>query len=167
MDNIIIREIRESDNGPIEKLIREVLLEHKADKPGTAFFDSNLHQLFQSFQAPHSVYWVAEQNGTVIGGSGIYPTPGLPIGYCELVKLYLHPQARGKGIGVKLISACFSSAISAGYSHIYLETMPELSKATSIYKQMGFEYLTQPLGHSGHYSCNVWMLRSLFNLSQF
>jgi putative acetyltransferase len=163
MDDIIIRKIRESDNKPVAKLIREILHEHKADKPGTAFFDSNLDQIFQSFLVPHSAYWVAEQNEIVIGGAGIYPTPGLPQGYCELVKLYLYPQARGMGTGVRLISACLSSAINAGYSHVYLETMPELSKATSIYEQLGFEYLTQPLGHSGHYSCNVWMVRPLFN----
>jgi len=162
MDDIIIRTMRESDNKPIGKLIREVLHEHKADKPGTAFFDSNLDEMFQSFLAPYAVYWVAEQSGIVIGGAGIYPTSGLPKGYCELVKLYLNPDARGKGIGTKLISACFSSAINAGYNHIYLETMPELSKAASIYEQMGFKYLTQPLGHSGHYSCNVWMMRPLF-----
>jgi putative acetyltransferase len=91
----------------------------------------------------------------------VYPTEGLPDGYCELVKLYLHAGARGKGIGKKLLTICFSSAQLAGYTHMYLETMPELNAAIFVYEQTGFTYLTHPLGNSGHHYCSVRMVKKL------
>jgi len=156
--NITIRPIRESDNNAVAGLIREVLREHRADKPGTAFADSNLNLLFQAFQEAGAAYFIAEDHTGIIGGGGIYPTLGLPAGYCELVKLYLSRNARGHGTGLKLISACFTTAADAGYSHIYLETMPELSNAVAIYEKLGFKHLTHSLGQSGHFNCNIWML---------
>ena len=146
-------------------LIREVLIEHQANKPGTAFADNNLNQLFETFQQAGSAYFVAEDGFGIIGGGGIYPTPGLPAGYCELVKLYLHRKSRGRGTGIKLISACFSAARETGYTHLYLETMPELDKAISFYERLGFRHLTHSLGQSGHFNCNIWMLCELNNQS--
>lgn len=157
-NDLIIRPILESDNNAVADLIREVLREHRADKPGTAFADSNLNRLFQTFRQPGAAYFVAEDSTGIVGGGGIYPTPDLPAGYCELVKLYLHRSARGRGTGFKLISTCFTVARDAGYSHMYLETMPELSNAIAFYENLGFKQLTHALGQSGHFNCNIWML---------
>ncbi|NIM35515.1 MAG: GNAT family N-acetyltransferase, partial [Hydrotalea flava] len=73
--------------------------------------------------------------------AGIYPTNGLPEGVCELVKMYLHKNARGKGTGRFLIGTCLQKAKEMGYHQVYLETMPELSKAVSVYEKFGFKYL--------------------------
>jgi putative acetyltransferase len=48
-----------------------------------------------------------------------------------------------------------------GYNQVYLESMPELSKAVSIYENVGFEKLNQALGNSGHDGCDIWMLKKL------
>jgi len=48
-----------------------------------------------------------------------------------------------------------------GYDQVYLESMPELSKAVSIYENVGFEKLNQALGNSGHCGCDIWMLKKL------
>ncbi len=56
------------------------------------------------------VYWIAEEDGKITGGCGIYSTPGLPEGCAELVKLYLLPEHRGKGIGKMLMEKSFESA---------------------------------------------------------
>ena len=161
MDTITIRPIEPRDNKTIAGLIRQVLTEFDANKPGTAFFDKELDSLSDVFTTEGSGYWVAEENNILIGGAGIYPTEGLPDGYCELVKLYLHAGARGKGIGKKLLTICFSSAQLAGYTHMYLETMPELNAAIFVYGQTGFTYLTHPLGNSGHHYCSVRMVKKL------
>ncbi|MDB5087419.1 MAG: acetyltransferase, partial [Mucilaginibacter sp.] len=102
MQNEIIRLLEPGDNYSIANIIRLVLTEYKANKPGTAYFDENLFGLSEVFQTPKSWYWIVEQDGEVMGGGGIYPTKNLPPGYCELVKLYLDEQMRGKGIGKKL-----------------------------------------------------------------
>jgi len=161
MDSLIIRPIKPHDNQALAYLIRHVLTEFNANKPGTAFFDKTLDSLSNVFTVEGSGYWVAEENDVFIGGAGIYPTEGLPGGYCELVKLYLHADARGKGIGKKLLDTCFTSARVAGYTHMYLETTPELNAAISIYKKAGFTRLRQPLGNSGHYYCTIRMVKKL------
>ncbi|WP_160710884.1 GNAT family N-acetyltransferase [Chitinophaga solisilvae] len=156
-----IRPIRETDNQQLGALIQQVLKEFKANKPGTAYYDDSLYELYQVFSEPASAYWVAEEDGKIIGGGGLYPTAGLPDGCCELVKLYLLPEARGKGIGGKLMTQCLEAAPSLGYSQVYLETMPELTSAIPMYEKLGFTYLSGPLGQSGHFGCSVWMLREV------
>jgi putative acetyltransferase len=48
-----------------------------------------------------------------------------------------------------------------GYLHVYLETMPELSNAVSMYEKLGYIRLTKSLGNSGHDGCSIWMLKAL------
>jgi putative acetyltransferase len=48
-----------------------------------------------------------------------------------------------------------------GYKRLYLESLPEFSKAVSMYEKFGFERLDKPLGSSGHTTCNIWMLKEL------
>jgi len=66
----------------------------------------------------NSIYYVSIQEDKVVGGAGIYPTEGLPFSTCELVKMYLLPQARGKGIGKALIELCLEFAFSKGYKSV-------------------------------------------------
>ena len=156
-----IRPIHPKDDAAIGELIKAVLTEFKANKPGTAYFDESTNHLSELFNAPNAAYWVVEEDGKVIGGGGIFPTEGLPADTCELVKLYLHQSARGKGLGVALMNKCFEKARSLGYQKIYLESMPELAKAVSIYEKVGFKALDHPLGNSGHDGCDIWMIKNL------
>ena len=161
MNNMNMRRIRETDNQAIAVIIRKILIEFGANKPGTVFFDPSTDDLFQVFSATSSAYFIAEADQKVLGGSGIYPTPGLPAGCCELVKLYLIPEARGRGWGLTLMEKCFRQAADFGFRQIYLETMPELRHAIGLYEKAGFKYLPGPLGSSGHYGCDLWMIKDL------
>lgn len=158
---IILRRIEENDNREIAELIRTVFREFKIDKPGTVYYDPTTDDLYNLFTKPDSIYWIAEENGKIIGGCGVYSTPDLPEGCAELVKLYLLPEHRGKGIGRMLMEKCFESAREFGYRQLYLESMPELSKAIGIYEKAGFSFIPSRLGNSGHFFCNVWMIKDL------
>ncbi|HEY6913270.1 MAG TPA: GNAT family N-acetyltransferase [Paludibacter sp.] len=158
---VIIRQIQETDNAPLAKLIRKVFREFKIDMPGTVYTDPTTDKLFELFQAEKSVYWVAEENGKLLGGCGIFPTAGLPKGCAELVKFYLSPHARGGGIGRLLMQVSNNTARSLGYEQLYLESFPQLEGAVSIYLKQGFEYLDAPLGNSGHHACTIWMVKEL------
>ena len=162
IQEIQIRPIQLEDNPAIAKIIRTTLEEFGANKPGTVYFDSETDHLFELFsKTPSSAYQVALQDGKLVGGAGIYPTPNLPEGTCELVKMYLLAAARGKGVGRILIEKAFQLASNLGYQAIYLETMPELKKAIYIYEKMGFKYLNGPMGNSGHTGCDIWMIKTL------
>lgn len=158
---VTLRNIEERDNKEIAEVIRSVFREFKIDRPGTVYFDSATDDLYSLFKKPGSVYWVAEENGKIIGGCGLYTTPGLPEDCAELVKLYLLQGERGKGIGRMLMEKTFESARDFGYRQLYLESMPELSKAIGIYEKAGFHFIPQRMGNSGHFNCDIWMLKEL------
>jgi len=158
---IQIRPLEKKDNAAIATIIRNALTEFGANKPGTVFFDPTTDNLYKLFKTPGSFYQVAVFNNEVIGGGGIFPTPGLPQGTCELVKMYLKPEVRNIGLGKKLMNDCLLLAKVFGYKNVYLESMPELKKAISAYEKFGFTYLDGPLGETGHFGCDIWMIRSL------
>lgn len=159
MKEIIVRTIEEGDNAAIASVIRKTLEEFGANHPGTVYYDESTDTLFQLFhQTPRSVYFIAEKDGEVVGGGGIFPSPGLPDDTCELVKMYLLPQVRGIGLGKKIIQQCIAFAKENGYQNIYLETMPELKQALKTYEKFGFEYIDHPMGATGHFGCELWML---------
>jgi len=154
--------IAQPDNPAIAKIIRQCLEEFGANKPGTVYYDATTDALYELFtENPLSAYFIARINDKIIGGGGIFPSAALPEDTCELVKMYLLPEARGTGIGAALINLCMETARSKGFKKMYIETMPELKRAISVYEKFGFEYLEGPLGNTGHFGCGVWMLKSL------
>lgn len=161
MDNIIIRQIEPADNPALAVIIRNTLAEFGANRPGTVFYDPTTDHLFELFQTKKSAYYVAIINDEVVGGAGIFPSAGLDANTCELVKMYLLPTARGKGLGKHLIEQCLQFATEVGYKHVYLESMPELKKAVGIYEKMGFRHLTGPRGNTGHFGCDIWMMKDI------
>ena len=160
-EGISIRLIEPGDNRDLASVIRATLKEFGANKPGTVYFDPTTDHLYDVFQQPGSIYHVALQGEGIVGGGGIFPSPGLPADTCELVKMYLLPQARGIGLGKLLIEKSIAFAVSYGYKQIYLETMPELKKALDTYEKFGFRYINHPMGETGHFGCDLWMLKQL------
>ena len=161
MKNILIRSIQPSDNPYLSKIVKDTLAEFGANHPGTVYYDATTDALYELFQTKGAGYFVAELDEQIVGGGGIYPTDGLPADTCELVKMYLLPQARGTGLGRTLIEKSLAFAKETGYKQVYLESMPELKQALKVYAKFGFEYLKGPMGNSGHTGCSLWMLRSL------
>jgi putative acetyltransferase len=158
---VTLRPIEKKDNREIADLIRSVFREFKIDRPGTVYSDPTTDDLYGLFLRPGSAYLIAEEDGIIIGGCGVYPTPGLPSGCAELVKLYLLPLSRGKGTGRQLIERNIAIARKLGYKQLYLESFPELGKAIGLYEKQGFKFISGPMGNSGHFACNIWMLKDL------
>jgi len=158
---VTIRDLRKEDNPALAKVVKDTLAEFGANHPNTVYYDPTTDALFEVFQTPRSKYFLAELNNKVVGGGGIYPTDGLPTDTCELVKMYLLPEARGLGLGRTLIEKCIEAAADNGFKKIYLETMPELKQALNVYEKFGFEFLKGPMGNSGHTGCSLWMLKKI------
>lgn len=156
-----IRKIEKSDNILIASVIRKTLEEFNMAKPGTVYTDPSTDHLFELFQKENSCFYVAEENNEILGSCGIYPTEGLPEGCAELVKFYVDKKVRGTGIGKELMNRCFQWAMENNYSQLYLESAPELEKAVGMYEKAGFKKLDHALGNSGHFSCTIWMLKTL------
>jgi len=158
---VILRRIEKMDNLPLAELIRNVFREFNIDKPGTVYDDPTTDNLFELFQTEKSAYWVAKEDGEILGGCGVFPTEGLPDGCGELVKFYLSTSARGKGIGKLLLQIIINSVKDLEYKQLYLESFPEFQRAVDMYNGLGFKLLDKPLGNSGHHACTIWMLKGL------
>lgn len=161
MNSIQIREIQKQDNPQIASVIREVFISDNYPKTGTAFADAQLDFMFEAYDKPRATYFVVEENGKIIGGGGVSQLENSTENICELQKMYFLQQTRGKGIGLQMIEKCLTKATEFGYEKCYLETLPEMVAAQSLYKKVGFEYLCEPLGNTGHTTCPVWMLKIL------
>lgn len=161
MNAIAIREIQSEDNEQIAAVIREVFISDGYPKTGTAFEDKQLDFMFEAYDKPRSAYFVIEENGKIIGGAGVAQLDNSSENICELQKMYFLQEARGKGIGFKMIQKCLEKAVGFGYAKCYLETLPEMLAAQHLYQKSGFEYLSSPLGNTGHTTCPVWMIKIL------
>lgn len=160
-NNIIIREITTADDEHIAEVIRSVLIEFGVPKVGTAYEDKALDCMTETYNKPKSVYFVVDKEGEVIGGAGIAQLDNFDGNICELQKMYFLPEARGIGLGKTMIEKCLAKAKDLGFESCYLETLPYMKAATKLYANMGFTSLEGPMGNTGHYSCNVWMLKKL------
>lgn len=158
---ILIREIKVEDDAQVAEVIRAVLIEMGVPKVGTAYADKALDEMTTTYNKDNAAYFVVEDQGKIIGGAGIAPLENYKGPICELQKMYFLPEARGKGLGMKIMEVCLEKAKSFGFEKCYLETFPYMKDATKLYAKSGFEPLEGPLGDTGHYSCNVWMLKSL------
>ncbi len=159
---IIVRPNKVQDNAILAKIIRTSFQDFEVScTDGTVYSDPTTDDLYSLFQTVKSALFVAEEDGLILGCCGLFPTDNLPDDTTELAKFYLSKEARGKGTGILLLEKCIEKAKDLGYKKVYLESIPEFSKAVSIYEKQGFQYLDKPLGNSGHSGCNLWMMKNL------
>ncbi len=57
---------------------------------------------------------------------------------CEMKRLYVRPNFRGKQIGSQLVHQVITDAKGIGYTYMLLDTLPFLKSAVRIYQEVGF-----------------------------
>jgi putative acetyltransferase len=159
--NYTIRKIEPKDNLKIASVIRNIFEELDAPKVGTAYADPHLDTLFEVYQAKNEIYFIVEEDGIILGGCGIGNLMDAEFKICELQKMYLAKEARGKGIAKELMQKCLEFAKQVGYDKCYIETLPFMKDAQKLYVKSGFAYIDAPLGSTGHNACDVFMIKDL------
>jgi putative acetyltransferase len=159
--NYTIRKIEPKDNLKIASVIRNIFEELEAPKVGTAYADPHLNTLFEVYQAENEIYFVVEEDEIILGGCGIGNLMDAEFKICELQKMYLAKEARGKGIAQELMQKCLAFAKQAGYDKCYIETLPFMKDAQKLYVKSGFTYIDGPMGSTGHNACDVFMIKDL------
>ena len=163
LEGIIIRPIEKKDNEQVSFLIKSVLSEFEANKPGFAYMDEETNSMYEFYQEKGQLYYVAQKHDRLVGGLGFSPLAGASSEVCELRKMYLDKSVRGLGLGYELLCIIMDHAAPL-YKAMYLETLSRMTQAISLYRKVGFEFLSQPMGHTGHYSCDTWMVKALPSL---
>jgi putative acetyltransferase len=159
---LTFRPIQPEDDASVAALIRRVMPEFGADGPGFAIHDPEVDHMSAAYSATGAAYFVVvDAAGLVVGGAGIAPLAGGEVGVCELRKMYFLPEARGQGMGGRLLSHCLEVARNLGYRTCYLETLTGMDQAIRLYAKLGFSPLCAPLGQTGHGGCDHWFAREL------
>ncbi len=155
---IEVRPIRSKDNTAMGTIIRNVMTEFGAVGVGYSIEDSEVDNMSKAYRMAGHAFYVATEDGAILGGAGIGPLAGGPKDVCELRKMYLGTAARGLGLGRRLLQTCLDHARSLGYKSCYLETLKHMLGARKLYERFGFRALDAPMGSTGHCACDSWML---------
>jgi len=132
---MLIRAATNADAEMIRTLVFGVLDEYglKASHEGV---DADLNDIEGNYVARGGAFEVVlAADGRLIGTVGLYPKSD---GVCELRKMYLAPNARGRGLGKQLLERMLERARQLGFRRVELETAGVLVEAIGLYTRYGF-----------------------------
>jgi putative acetyltransferase len=117
--------------------------------------DADLRDIRASYLSDGGAFRILEYDGRIVGSYGLYPTTRQS---CELRKMYLLPQLKGRGLGKKMMDDAFRVAKDLGFVEMTLETNSCLKEALGLYRKYGFTDFTP-----SHLSdrCDLAMRRTL------
>lgn len=105
-------------------------------------------KFIQHFDPKWERCWLAEMNGAIVGSVFLVKQSEE---VAKLRLLYVEPEARGLGIGKRLVEECIRFARRTGYRKITLWTNSILTAARAIYINAGFQLVHSEPHHSfGH-----------------
>jgi len=142
----ILRRDRVGDLGHIasrQGLIYEQ--EYGWDKTYEALAAKILSEFVERNDAVNERAWIAESHGAIIGSVYLMKDDAET---ARLRLLYVEPQARGLGLGKKLVSECTAFARGSGYKRIVLWTQSTLTAARKLYVNEGYQLIKQEPHHS-------------------
>jgi ribosomal protein S18 acetylase RimI-like enzyme len=88
-----------------------------------------------AYAPPRGRLLVADQDGVIAGCVALRP---LEDRTAEMKRLYLRPAARGTGLGRRMALTLIAEAEGAGYERLRLDTLPAMSAAIAMYRDLGF-----------------------------
>jgi putative acetyltransferase len=156
-----IRLIEPGDVPALLRIISESRAEYGVADRVAELLEPADRALYATAQRQRSLYVVAELGGEIVGGAGIAPLAASDPLTCELQRMYLRRDARGRGIGNALLEQCLKAARQFLYVRCYLETINEMQEALELYGRNGFRDLRAPIGRTGHGHNDRWLMRPL------
>ena len=84
---------------------------------------------------PHGVFLVGRRDGEAVCCGGVKRVPD---GACEIKRMYVVPDARGRGVARALLEALEDAARGLGYEVARLDTGPRQPRAQRMYERAGY-----------------------------
>ncbi|MFP4091005.1 MAG: N-acetyltransferase family protein [Cyclobacteriaceae bacterium] len=157
----IIRPIQPADNPFVAQIVLTIMADFDLDPLTTIAGDPGLHHMYENYQEERAIYYVVAAGERLLGGCGIRQLASGDEVTCELQRMFILPEARGKGIGKELMHLCLERAREFGYKQVYIETLSEMHHARRLYEYFGFEEIACRMGDTGHSGCDVKMLKKI------
>lgn len=113
-------------------------------------FEAELASLPGAYAAPGGRLLLAYVDDACAGCVALRPLKGGRAGQdCEMKRLYVRPDFRGRQISRRLVERVLQDAREIGYRRIVLDTMSSMRAAQALYRSLGFveiaPYYTNPL----------------------
>ena len=127
--------------------IRELIIEYTNSLGRDLSFQDlsgELADIGAKYTPPAGELIAAVEDGRVLGMAAY---PRRSESRCEMKRLYVRPETRGKHLGELLVSEIVARAAAAGYKEMVLATIVPLKAAVSLYRKMGFE-VCEPYYHN-------------------
>ncbi len=145
LKQIVVREaVGAADIDAVRGLMRGYQ-RHLAESPAGAGitlvgFEQELAGLPGYYGAPGGVLLLAMVDGVAEGCVAVRPARMVTSERgCEMKRLWVNDAARGLGLGRRLAMAALDWARAAGYTAIYLDTVPAaMPEANRLYERLGF-----------------------------
>lgn len=102
-------------------------------------FDDELKNLPGDYRAPDGCILLAFVAGDP---AGCVALRSLDSDVCEMKRLYIKPQFRGKGIGRALVQKIIELASAKNYKKMRLDTISSMEAAIKLYQMMGFKKIS-------------------------
>ena len=94
---------------------------------------------------PSGAFVVLREHGRAVAGGGIRR---LSDGVCEIKRMYVVPEARGRGHGRRVLAALEAVAAELGYRRARLDTAESMTTAMGLYESAGYRPIPDYNGNS-------------------
>jgi ribosomal protein S18 acetylase RimI-like enzyme len=102
-------------------------------------------EFFSRFEETRDGFWIVSLKNRIEGGIAIDGIKAMTDG-AHLRWFILSPEARGRGLGNKLMVEAVSFCRKKNYKKVYLETFEGLQAARHLYEKFGFKLVHQAEG---------------------
>jgi putative acetyltransferase len=160
-DYVELRPWQPGDRQVVAAVIAEVLAEYGLGWEADGA-DRDVVEVEACYVDRGGEFWVIEAAGTIVGTGAFYPidrhldretnhtvnhdldrnadrNADRNINGCEIRKMYLKPEIRGRGVGRFLLQWLEQRAVMGGFGEAWIETASVLAEAVQLYESAGYE----------------------------